>query len=123
MSKRLAEMRVRHAAATAGIWEIPDGDLNGRIWAIGPIEGYDGNALDLEMRRPRDAANALFVRHAHQDMAALLALAEAAVRWQAVAFGVWKGPETRAEMEHAEDDLADAIEAFMQEEDDEQTIG
>lgn len=43
----IAETLRLDAEATSAPWEIPEGDLNGCIWAIGPIQGYDGDALDM----------------------------------------------------------------------------
>jgi hypothetical protein len=69
---RLEAIRARERAATRGPWRIPDGDLNGRIWAIGPIAGYDYDALEVSDE------DAEFVGHARTDIPLLLAVATAA---------------------------------------------
>lgn len=71
--QRLQEIRERLEGAQSGIWEIPDGDINGCIMRIGPIAGYDYDALCLE----EDDPNAIFVKHAHEDIKDLLEEVEA----------------------------------------------
>jgi hypothetical protein len=66
---RLAEIKARLAAATPGPWEIPEGSLNGNAWAIGPIVGYDYDALGVTADDP----NAMLVSHAPADIAWLVA--------------------------------------------------
>lgn len=72
MATVLEAMEQRERAATPGPWEIPEGDLNGHIWAVGPIAGYEYDALEISY------ANAVFVSHSRADIPLLLAVARAA---------------------------------------------
>jgi hypothetical protein len=57
---RLSEIKAA-IVELPGEWTIPPGDLNGRIWSIGPICGYDYDALELT----RGSRVAAFVLSAH----------------------------------------------------------
>jgi hypothetical protein len=65
---RLEAIESRLKRARPGHWEIPEGTLNGCAWSVGPIEGYDGDALGVSP----DNQNLVFVSYAREDVAYLL---------------------------------------------------
>ncbi len=65
---RLGEIETRLNASTPGPWEISEHELNGRCCGVGPIQGYDGDALDLMPDDP----DVKFIAHARTDMELLI---------------------------------------------------
>ena len=58
-AERVEEIRQRGTLLGAERWTTRDGDLNGRIWNIGPIAGYDHDALELDEDRDASLIEAL----------------------------------------------------------------
>lgn len=71
----VAAMVKRAEAATPGPWPISDDTINGRIMSIGPICGYDFDALECRAGDP----DAVFISHARDDLPALAAALESAM--------------------------------------------
>lgn len=68
--EELSRIEALANAATPGPWEVSDSEpLNGCIWSVGPICGYDGDALGLRVGDP----NADFVAAAREDVPKLIA--------------------------------------------------
>lgn len=66
--ERIAQLLALCNAATEGPWDIPEGNLNGCAYAVGPIAGYDFDALSL---RPNDP-DLLFTAEARTAVPELL---------------------------------------------------
>ena len=66
-------------AATQGPWDIPEENLNGRIWAIGPVAGYDYSPLEMR-HDSADVALVALYRTAAPKLARALMVAMEALR-------------------------------------------
>jgi hypothetical protein len=73
----IESIRKRLEAAMPGPWEISDTDINGHTMRVGPIAGYDYDAL----MAGADDPDIQLIAHAPTDLALLLEVAEAAKVW------------------------------------------